>query len=567
MSEEIDNRRIEQVVGKLLSEAFPGSEEGGFAAQIRRVWLSGETERVLLSFYQDDIISGWRKNYTYRLPSKEVVHVYKDVTKEQQYLKQLITSEEKFRSVFNHSVDGYILRDEDGTVIEYNQKLVEIYGYDKEDLESVNGAKIGTVENIDDLQKIRTMLASKGQAFLETKFMKKDKTWVSTEVSAIKFNLAGRDVVFSILRDISERKKAEEELKSSEEGLRNLFENIPLAISINSSDGELIDINPAFWELFGYDNKEECLITPFTNRWFNIRDCERLYNSLRQRNFVQNFETKRYKKDGSDFWGSITAIAQLETSGERVYFTTLRDITTEKQKEENLKRQNLRYYLEESHLYLSEEEKPYISKEAFSDLLRVGYNGLVLSRLPETEWKKNINYEFDFFRIAERGHLKTISSELSKIEQLIEELPSKHIIVIDRLDYLIVKNGFESTLFFIFRLMDIAYLSNHIIIVALDPATINEKERKSLRKEMRMIESMAEATLPEELIEILELVHKRNITGGKPSYTDIVEVFSISRPTARKRIKDLINEEYIFELTKGRSKVLGITAKGKAVFD
>ncbi|MCG3221774.1 MAG: PAS domain S-box protein, partial [Candidatus Heimdallarchaeota archaeon] len=421
-----------------------------------------------------------------------------DISEQKELEEELKQSEEKFRSIFNHSVDGYMLRDSDGTVMDYNPKLLEIFGYDKEDLEAYNVAKFDREENIDDLKKIRDMLASKGHAFLETKFMKKDETWISTEISAIKFNLAGKDVVFSILRDISKRKKAEEELKTSEERLRSLFENIPLAISTNSSDGELIDINPAFLNLYGYNNKDDCFSTPFTNRWFNIKDRERFYDSLHQRNYVKNFEAKHYRKDGSEFWVSITAVSQPDISGEKKYFNALREITIEKQREDELKKQTLRYHLKESQLYLSEEEQPYISKEAFIDLLRVGYNGLVLSRLPETEWKKDVKYEFDFLRIAEKEHLKTISSNLSKIEQLIEELPNKHVIVIDRLDYLISKNGFETTLFFLFRLVDTAYLSNHIIIVSLDPETINENERKSLRKEMRMIESLGKTTLPEE---------------------------------------------------------------------
>jgi PAS domain S-box-containing protein len=565
--EEIDNRKREQVVGKLLSEAFPGSEEGGFTAQMRRVWESGETERLLLSFYQDDIISGWRKNHTYRLPSKEVVCVYDDVSKEQQYLKQLETSEEKFRMIFENAYDGISIHEIDGTIIDMNKSSLDRYGYEKSEMV---GKKVSDLDTYVDPKFVENMLQNivkEKHLTVETKAKRKDGTLFHQELSLNLVNLSDKQLIFGISRNITKRIEAEKELKSSEERLRNLFNNIPLAISINSSEGKLIDVNPSYLKLFGYSNKEECISAPFANRWFKIGDRERLYDSLHQKNFVRNFEAKRYRKDGSEFWGAITAIAQLDTSGERSYFKTHRDITAEKQKEEELKRQTMRYYLEESHLYLSEEERPYISKEAFSDLLRVGYNGLVLSRLTETEWKKDINYEFDFFRIAEKGHLKTISSELSKIEQLIEELPNKHVIVIDRLDYLIAKNGFETTLFFIFRLMDIAYLSNHIIIVTLDPATINEKESRSLRKEMRMIKSLAEATLPEELIEILEFVHKRNITGNKPSYTDIVEAFNISRPTVRKRIKDLISDDYTYELTKGRSKVLGITAKGKAIFD
>ncbi len=498
-----------------------------------------------------------------------IMSVSRDITERKKTEKELRESEEKYRDHFDKSPIGLIQNKPNGEIIACNPAFVKFFGY--ESVEEIMKLQVEEFYfDLEDRKEVLERFGTEGSYYNHLmKVKKKDGSlfWIELYSRVIYDENNNATYHNSSLIDVTEKKINEELLVKSEERLRNLFENIPLAISINSLDGELIDINPAFWKLFGYDKKEECLSTPFTNHWFNIRDRERLYDSLRQRNFVYNFETKRSRKDGSEFWGSITAIAQIDTSGERIYFTTLRDITAEKQREDELKRQTLRYHLEESLLYLSEEERPYISKEAFSDLIRVGYNGLVLSRLPETEWKKEINYGFDFFRIAEKGHLKTISSELSKIEQLIEELPSKHVIVIDRLDYLIAKNGFETTLFFIFRLMDIAYLSNHIIIVTLDPATITEKESRSLRKEMRMIESLAEATLPEELIEILEFVHKRNITGDKPSYTDIVEAFDISRPTARKRIKDLISEEYIYELTKGRSKVLGITAKGKAIFN
>ncbi len=492
-----------------------------------------------------------------------------NITEQKKLEKELRESEEKYRDHFDKSPIGLIQNKPNGEIIACNPAFLKFFGY-----ESVEEIKKLHVEefyfDLEDSKEILGKFDTEGSYYNRLmKAKKKDGSLFWIELYSRVIYDENNDATYhnSSLIDVTEKKINEEMLVESEERLRNLFENIPLAISIDSLDGGLIDINPAFWKLFGYSNKEECLSTPFANHWFNIRDRERLYDLLRQRNFVYNFETKRSRKDGSEFWGSITAIAQMDTSGERIYFTALRDITTKKQREDELRRQTLRHHLEESHLYLSEEERPYISKEVFYDLLRVGYNGLVLSRLPETEWKKDTNYEFDFFRIAEKGHLKTISSELSKIEQLIEELPNKHVIVIDRLDYLIAKNGFETTLFLIFRLMDIAYLSNHIIIVTLDPATINEKESRLLRKEMRMIKSLAEATLPEELIEILEFVHKRNIKGNKPSYTDIVEAFNISRPTARKRIKDLISDDYTYELTKGRSKVLGITAKGKAIFD
>jgi hypothetical protein len=79
--------RIEQVsrkdvVGRRVTDVFPGVADFGLLEVFKRVWSSGSPEHHPLGQYNDDRISGWRENRVFRLGSGEVVAVYDDRTRE-----------------------------------------------------------------------------------------------------------------------------------------------------------------------------------------------------------------------------------------------------------------------------------------------------------------------------------------------------------------------------------------------------------------------------------------------------------------------------------------------------
>ncbi len=80
----MDKIRLEDVLGKRVTEVFPGVEEFGLLRIFRQVWKSGEAMQHPLSFYKDDKLQSWRENKVYKLPSGEVVAVYDDITTEKQ---------------------------------------------------------------------------------------------------------------------------------------------------------------------------------------------------------------------------------------------------------------------------------------------------------------------------------------------------------------------------------------------------------------------------------------------------------------------------------------------------
>ena len=80
-AEKLENVKREEIMGRRVTEVFPGIKEFGLLDVIKRVYESGKPEHHPIKLYRDEKISGWRENYVYKLPTGEVIAVYSDVTK------------------------------------------------------------------------------------------------------------------------------------------------------------------------------------------------------------------------------------------------------------------------------------------------------------------------------------------------------------------------------------------------------------------------------------------------------------------------------------------------------
>lgn len=244
----------------------------------------------------------------------------------------------------------------------------------------------------------------------------------------------------------------------------------------------------------------------------------------------------------------------------------IEDITERKRVEEEMKERLMKFKLENGNIYLIKEPTLALSLEVFKDLLKIGYHGFAISRMPKEEFNKLLNENYEFFWLAEKNEKNILSPELKKIEAQIEKIPNKSAILIDRLDYIIFKNGFKETVSFIQHLREYAYLSALIIILSIDPSTLKEGELILLEKETKEVESRFIIDIPETMFEILRYIYQQNNFGVKPSYTEIQSKMKISKPTARKRIRGLLCFGYISEFVMGNKKNLELTRKGWNLF-
>jgi PAS domain S-box-containing protein len=178
----------------------------------------------------------------------------------------LAESEERYRTAIEHSNDAVsIIRGEEMQYV--NRRFVEIFGYDKR--EECIGKPVTLVVHPDD----RGMVLSfnqrrqKGEFVpvrYEFKGLTKDGRVIYIEVSAASIVYRGIPEYLVYLRDITERKVAEEVMRNERDRFRTLSENAPFGIIMIDREGRFEYINPKFKELFGYNLDD----VPNSFEWF-----------------------------------------------------------------------------------------------------------------------------------------------------------------------------------------------------------------------------------------------------------------------------------------------------------
>ena len=149
------------------------------------------------------------------------------------------------------------------------------------------------------------------------------------------------------IREITERKEMEEDLRRNKEKYQNIFENSIMGIYQSVPGGRYLSVNPAFARLFGYDSPE-ALIASVTDiglqLYVNPQDRDKAIRTLLEQGSLKGFELEVKKKDGTKFWVSMNTMIVQDENGTH-YDGTVEDITERKQVEDALKASEEKYRL------------------------------------------------------------------------------------------------------------------------------------------------------------------------------------------------------------------------------
>ncbi len=239
--ERIDNIKKEDILGRSVQEAFPGVKEFGLFDVLQRVWKTGQPERHPVSLYKDGRIAGWRENYVYKLPTGEIVSVYDDVTEHMQAMEALRESEENFKALAENANDGIFIGDADGSHLYVNQRAAEITGYSVPELLGLTMSDLVHPEHVEELrERLRNRLrGERVAAQYETVVVHRSGEPVFVEVSSARSIWEGRPVSIVIVRDVTERRRLEDELRQTQKmeaiarlaaGIAHDFNNLLTAI-------------------------------------------------------------------------------------------------------------------------------------------------------------------------------------------------------------------------------------------------------------------------------------------------------------------------------------------------
>ena len=159
-----------------------------------------------------------------------------------------------FDFVMRHGNDIILLLDSNLNIVEANERAIATYGYPREKLIGMNISGIRTPYELPELQKHVEQLNEKGSSYIETVHERSDGTTFPIEISAYTVEVEGVRFYQSIGRDISERKRTEEEMKENNRKLSTIINNLRGVVfrCNNDADWTMQYISDGIYELAGY---------------------------------------------------------------------------------------------------------------------------------------------------------------------------------------------------------------------------------------------------------------------------------------------------------------------------
>jgi PAS domain S-box-containing protein/putative nucleotidyltransferase with HDIG domain len=270
-----------------------------------------------------------------------------DITERKQMEEALQDSRERYKSLFDRSLYSVFIHDFEGNFLDANKAALDLLGYSKEEIPSLNISSLIDEEQIPTAIKtigeiVRTGYQKKPNIF---KLRKKDggHVWVETEATII-YREGRPSAIQGIARDITNSMRVDQALHESQERYRTLAENAMDGIYVISPNG-FEYVNPAFEKIFGYKTNEVC------HEDFNFLDL--IHPDDRELVLQRENGRKKGKELPPEYSFRILTknkkIKHVEVStvplpGEKVrVLGILRDVTKRKQAEEALRDSEEKY--------------------------------------------------------------------------------------------------------------------------------------------------------------------------------------------------------------------------------
>jgi len=150
--------------------------------------------------------------------------------------------------------DIILLCDERWNILEANDRAVTAYGYSQDELNYKSLLQLSSPDSQAAFPRHTTELDKKGGLVFQSAHLRKDGTLFPVECSARTIEVeGGRKFYQCILRDITERKQAEERMRESERRFRQIYELAPVRYQLMDGEGRLLDVNQAWLNASGYD--------------------------------------------------------------------------------------------------------------------------------------------------------------------------------------------------------------------------------------------------------------------------------------------------------------------------
>jgi PAS domain S-box-containing protein/putative nucleotidyltransferase with HDIG domain len=318
----------------IAEEDRPAVEEK--ITRLRSGEVDSETEihRVI----KPDGSIAWQEwtDHAIRDPMDQIVEfqsVGRDITKRKEAEQALRESEERFAALSTAPFEA-IGFSEQGKIVDVNEQLLRMFGYTRDEIIGMNVEQLVAPESLDLVKHHRFLNLEEPYEHIA---VKKNGTLFPVEVRPRMIPYKGRSMRVTAIRDMTERKQAEEALQKSEERFSKAFQASPVMIVIFGIDNaRILEVNDTFEKVSGFSRQAAIGKTALElGLWANPADRDRIVSKLVTDGRLRSAEIQFVTRNGMTLTCLFSA-ELIELGGEKCSLAVLEDITERKRAEEAL---------------------------------------------------------------------------------------------------------------------------------------------------------------------------------------------------------------------------------------
>jgi PAS domain S-box-containing protein len=329
------------IIGRTVLEVLPGTE-AHWIENYGKVAMTGEPLRFESSH------AGLNKHfdvYAFRPQEGQFACVFRDISELKARAAAIEAMAEKmrkvaddYRAIFEGALEGMFRTSVEGRAQAANPAAAKMLGFDSAQgvvsaiTDAAHQVWLDSNDRLHFMQLLETLEVVRGY---ECRFKRQDGTPLWVSLSGRKVLGADGQVLYieGFIEDITARKRAEEQLKISENKFRMAFMTGADAFSISTlKEGLILEVNNRYAETFGYSRDEACGKTSAELGLFADSDRDRLLSGLAAKGHVEDLEFQARRKDG-ELRSVLLSASSLQSDGGELLLTVVRDITEQKRAE------------------------------------------------------------------------------------------------------------------------------------------------------------------------------------------------------------------------------------------
>ncbi len=365
----------EFLLGHTMMERYPGIEKSEMFRMLKQCMEQKRSGYMVNHFIYPDKSSAWFELSIQPVPEGLFI-LSIDITERKKKEEEIRQSEEKRRLIMTSALDAIICMDTSGIITFWNPKAEEVFGWEENEVmgkllsSTIIPEKFRAMHDAGLEKYLQTGKGPVLNALIELKAINKQHQEFPVELTITPIKQDGEEFFCAFVRDISERKKAQETIKKSEEQYRYLFNHSPMPKWIFDLETySILEVNEAAVKHYGYSRKQFTTMT--VKDIHPAEDLERFIQPNIEANSQATFNAEewRHQKANGDIINVEVSGHPIEYNGRKAMMIISNDITERKRSETVIANINKELHELSGHLQtIREEERVQIARDIHDEL-------------------------------------------------------------------------------------------------------------------------------------------------------------------------------------------------------